>query len=100
MSFLFCDLDSEEYQVYLRRAAMGIRAADLLLALKVLTLQRQMDELFSVMSELDRAGADIGAISETHFDLTRQKFELESPAGRDKFRMGILKEMFKKELES
>jgi hypothetical protein len=88
----------DEEQEYLRRAAQCIQAADLVLSFKLLTLQRQIDELLSAMREIERDGGDVDAIAETHLEMARRKFHLESKAGRQEYRIEMLQEMFKEEL--
>lgn len=99
MPFFFRDASDEEREQILKKAATVIRAADLLNAIKVMTLGRQIDTLRMTIAELERNKADVSALVDTVLDLTRDKLRLESQAGREAFRLELLQEAFKKELD-
>lgn len=84
----------------LRRVSNATLAADCLCALKVMTLDRQVDELLAVMSEAARDGGDVGAIAQTHLDLVRERNYWQSELGRREMGIDILRDLFKKELDA
>jgi hypothetical protein len=86
----FMNPSPSEESEYLRRVGLGIRAADALIAVKLMSLDRQIAEM--------RTAPD-GDVEQC-LELTRLKNYYGSIEGRDKMRMEILTEMFEAELKS
>lgn len=93
MSFLYPSPDEE--REYVRRASLAIQASDLLIAIKLLALGREIAKTREMIASAKRAGDAVD--EESYLEMFRRKAYLESQ-GKHDLRMEILKEAFKEEM--
>jgi hypothetical protein len=95
---MFLDPTPAENEEYRRRAAVALKAAEVLITFRRLSLNRRVRELTMRIASAGREGIDTGPLVDEHLEHSQQKFNLETKAGQEKFKMDLLEELFAKEM--